>query len=73
MSAAQPLSVARALYFPCAFALAMPSRCRSSIISRSNWAIAANLACLSYETLARVTIGEKARPRQPTCNGVLTI
>ena len=33
----------RPLYFPCAFALAMPSRCRSSIISRSNWAIAANM------------------------------
>jgi hypothetical protein len=39
--------------FPCAFALAMPSRSSSSVISRSNWAIAANLACLPYETLVR--------------------
>jgi hypothetical protein len=34
----------------------------------------ATLAYLSYETLARVTIGQKhGRGTKPTCNGVLTI
>ena len=49
----RPSSGFPTLVLPLHLCLATPSRCRSSIISRSNWAIAANLACLTYGTLVR--------------------
>src|SRR5215471_19049597 len=45
----------RPLYFPSAFALAMPSRWRSSMISRSNCAIAANMFSMSRPVALRVS------------------
>ena len=45
----------RPLYFPSAFALAMPSRCPSSMISRSNCAIAANMFSMNRPVALRVS------------------
>ena len=51
----------------------IPRRSNPSMLAATN-AGPATLAYLSYETLARVTIGQKhGRGTKPTCNGVLTI
>ena len=52
---AASMLMGRPLYFPAAFALAMPSRCRSSMISRSQVATPARIVSMSLLVGLRVS------------------